>query len=725
MSDPVNDANEEYDVVATSAPVDHRTQILKLDETFGVFNRLGDIDGSGGSHMGLYRGDTRFLSQLRLRIEGARPLLLDSSVSQDNTTFRVDLMNADITEGERLKVPHGAIHLLRSKVMGPASCIERACFHNYSLEPVDIGFTVDFDADFADIFEVRGTPRSRRGDFEPPRIDAHELVFGYQGADGRHRHTHVHFEREPEWVGRQVLYPLHLEPHAETTFAWTVSCEIDAAADEHQMPGPGYEHAIAEAVAEACESMAQQLRIETSNDLFNDWINRSSADIRMLTSFTPCGPYPYAGVPWFSTPFGRDGIITALECLWMNPNLARGVLTYLAATQAFRVNPERDEQPGKIIHEARDGEMASLGEVPFDRYYGSADSTPLFVLLAGAYYERTGDLEFAREIWPNVERALRWIETYGDADSDGFYEYHRLSPTGLLNQGWKDSADSVFHADGRLAEGPIALCEVQGYVFAAKQAAAKMARSLGEAARADRLESQAEELRERFERAFWCEELSTYALALDGAKQPCRVATSNAGHCLFTGIASEEHAALVARTLFGEDSYSGWGIRSVSAKELRYNPLSYHNGSVWPHDNAIIAAGLSRYGLNRLAANVMQGLFDTSVFFDAHRLPELFCGFPRQPDEPPTHWPVACSPQAWAAGSVFLCLQACLGLHLTSAETTVSFSDPVLPPFLDWVEIRGLRVGEGSVDLVLTRRLDQAVVGIGPRTGRVRVITVK
>jgi len=369
--------------------------------------------------------------------------------------------------------------------------------------------------------------------------------------------------------------------------------------------------------------------------------------------------------------------------------------------------------------------MAALGEVPFGRYYGSVDSTPLFVLLAGACWERTGDRELARDLWPHVERALAWIERSGDLDRDGFVEYARRTGRGLVHQGWKDSNDSVFHADGTPVEGPVALCEVQGYAYAAFRAAARLADVLGEEGRHRELKERAATLRHEFAERFWCEDLSTYALALDGRKQPCRVRSSNAGHCLYTGIATEEHARRVAATLTSEPSFSGWGIRTIAATEARYNPMSYHNGSIWPHDGALIAAGFARYGLRDEAAKVLQGLFDATLFFELHRLPELFCGFPRRAGEGPTLYPVSCSPQSWASASVLLLLQACLGLEVRGDESRVVFDNPVLPPFLDEVEIRGLRVGEGTVDLLLHRHGPDVAINVPCREGRVSVVTVK
>ena len=444
-------------------------------------------------------------------------------------------------------------------------------------------------------------------------------------------------------------------------------------------------------------------QLSSSNEQFTHWLHRSKSDLISLLTHTQYGLYPYAGVPWYNTAFGRDGIITAMEVLWIAPNVARDALIFLARMQATENIPQKDAEPGKILHEARSGEMANTEEIPFKEYYGTIDATPLFVMLAGMYYKQTADIDTIRKIWPQIKAALYWIDHYGDIDGDGFVEYQHKAENGLTNQGWKDSHDSVMHSTGVLCDPPIALCEVQGYVYGAKKYAAMMASSFGENDLSKNLEEEADRLKKKFNEVFWDDATSCFALALDGHKKPCRVVSSNPGHCLFTGIVDQAHAKALASTLTGKEMFSGWGIRTLSTREKRFNPMSYHNGSIWPHDNALIAYGLSAYGFQKESMKIISALFDASLFIDMQRLPELYCGFERRSNEGPTAYPVACSPQAWSVAAVFLLLQACLRIEINAIEKTIIFNRPELPSFLDKIKISQLKAGDGYFDIELSR----------------------
>jgi glycogen debranching enzyme len=693
---------DRFYILATPAKTAELSRVLKHGDTFALFDPRGDIVTQALREHGLYHQGTRFLSQLRLQIGHVRPLLLSSRVRSDNDGFAADLTNSDLVIDGNLVVERDLLHVYRSRFVLDGHLYESLRLANYGASPVLLPVTIDFDADFVDIFEIRGTARGRRGTVLTPQISPADVVLSYRGLDKVERRTHLIFETQPDALSSShAEFHVTLAPHQEMRLRFAVHCAADATVPQD---APDIDRA-ASLLNQQFRSLAtRQGRVSTDDEAFNEWLERSAADLRMMISQTPHGPYPYAGVPWFNTVFGRDGIITALSTLTIDPALARGVLAHLAASQATSSSPDQDAEPGKILHEARGGEMAALGEVPFGRYYGSVDSTPLFLVLAGRYFERTADRAFIDRLWPHILRALEWIDRYGDRDGDGFVEYARRTPAGLVQQGWKDSKDSVFHADGTLAEPPIALCEVQGYVFDAKRKVAALARARGNEALARQLETGAERLRARFEDAFWCDDLGTYALALDGNKQPCRVRSSNAGHCLFSGIASPERARRVAETLLAPESFSGWGIRTLAACEHRYNPMSYHNGSVWPHDNALVAAGFARYGLTGAAATVLTALFDASRFFDLHRMPELFCGFHRRPGDGPTSYPVACAPQAWASAAVFLLIDAVLQLRLDSASETACVDAVDLPHGLDSITFENLELSGGRVDLRVDRR---------------------
>jgi glycogen debranching enzyme len=688
---------------------------------FFVFDRLGDVQSSGLGEQGLFFHGTRYLSELSVNLWNVRPLLLSSTVATNNFLFTADLANLDVShDNNQVAIPRGTLHLLRSRFLWQDRCYEEFLFVNHGLSPLEVPFSLTFNADFADIFEVRGMHRNKKGERLPDRVEKDSVLLSYEGLDGVIRRTCIQSDPLPDFASNaELLFDVELRPKERATFQFIISCDASAAAKS-----TGYARAVAAARQEFDRVAEMFPRISSSNSRFSDWITRSVSDLQMMTVGNPEPDYPYAGVPWFSTVFGRDGIITALQTLWLNPAIAKGVLEYLGATQAREIIPSIEAEPGKILHEMRRGEMAVLGEVPFGCYYGSVDSTPLFIVLAGAYYDRTADRSFLERLWPHVEQALRWIDEFGDLDGDGFVEYAQHSSKGLVQQGWKDSNDSVFHADGTLAPAPIALCEVQGYVYAAKLAAARMCSVLEKTDQSSRLQREAENLRIQFEGQFWCDDLSTYALALDGNKRPCRVRTSNPGHCLFTGIASADRARRVAETLLDPVFFTGWGVRTVASSEARYNPLSYHNGSVWPHDNSLVASGMAKYGFKDFAGKILLGLLDLSSMVDLHRLPELFCGLERRPGEGPTLYPVACSPQVWASAAPFLILQACLGLSIQAANNRLVFDRPSLPEGIPQVAIRNLRCGNQCMDLFLERRSDCVLIHREDKGGDFAIVTI-
>jgi glycogen debranching enzyme len=612
------------------------------------------------------------------------------------------------------------LHIVRTIFLWRGTAYQRIGIQNHGEGTATFDLTVLFDNDFADLFEVRGERRPRRGTSSSKLEGPAGVLLDYRGLDGRSRTTTLQFDPRPTRLAvNAATWHLELAPQQSAALFVAVSCNKS---NPYQR-APFFRGLLAHR-REMRQSTAGAASIETSNNIFNEVLCQAMADLNMLMTETPQGRYPYAGIPWYSTTFGRDGLITALQMLWVDPRIARGVLKRLAAFQATSVDPLADAEPGKILHEMRGGEMAALREVPFAQYYGSVDATPLFVLLAGLYVERTGDEETLAELWPSIEAALRWIDGAGDPDRDGFVEYHRASEQGLANQGWKDSYDAIFHADGRLAEGSIALAEVQGYVFAGKRLAASCALRLGLDEKAGQLATEAQALATRFEQAFWCEELGTYALALDGAKQQCKVRTSNAGQLLFTGIANEDRARKVAADLMRPHFFTGWGIRTVARGEARYNPMSYHDGSIWPHDNALIALGLARYGLKHSVEQVFKGLFDAASYMDLRRLPELFCGFQRERRRGPTLYPVACAPQAWASATPFTLLESALGLEFDAQRGEIRLRNPRLPAFLNEVVLRDLQLGPSSVDLHLRRHGEEVSLEVLRTRGQIQVSIV-
>ncbi|RUW31291.1 amylo-alpha-1,6-glucosidase, partial [Mesorhizobium sp. M1E.F.Ca.ET.041.01.1.1] len=634
--------------------------------------------------------------------------LLGASLSQDNVLFTSNLTNLPIQSAAGRDIPQGAIHIERVRLIWQDRLFDRITLSNYSREHSTIAVSLHFAADFRDMFEVRGSTRPKRGTVHVARTEKASVLLGYDGLDGLPRLSAISFSQAPDRLSdNRADFLIAVTKRSSKVLYVEVGPEI---ADT-----PGRDRFRA-AAARARFGMRSKRRhgatVHSSGRVFNDWVERARADVALLTTELSTGPYPYAGIPWFSTAFGRDGVISGLQMLWLNPGLARGVLAFLAEHQATETSPFIDSQPGKIMHETRKGEMAALRELPFGRYYGGVDTTPLYIHLACAYADRTGDMAFVDTLWPSLKAAAEWTEEASRAT--GFVTYQRAAESGLANQGWKDSIDSVFHADGRIPKGPIALVEVQGYVFAAYRGLASLARRRGEFADAEHWENRAEEMRLAVERDFWMDDLNFYALAIDGEGEPCKVRTSNAGHLLYVGLPELERAKMVADQLLSASFHSGWGLRTLADDAIFFNPMSYHNGSIWPHDTALCGVGLARYGERDSVVRMMSGTFESAVHFNM-RLPELFCGFTRAPGEAPIAYPVACLPQAWSAGSTFMLMQACLGLEIDGWEGELHVTRPRLPIGIDTLTLRHLSVGDKSVDLAFQRVGDRVVAFLSDR----------
>jgi glycogen debranching enzyme len=613
----------------------------------------------------------------------------------------------------------------RNRLLTGTLLEERVQVVNYEEAPREVYLELELAADAADIFEVRGWTRPARGAQLPVALQPDRVTFRYDGLDGVRMGTHLAFSEpcdEVEAVDHDVA--------GSATAGWIrMSWRWDLASGEARelrwlawtterpRPEPGRpddEEALFPArpvVDEDRVTVSYRAwnsgftKIRTDNELFNLSIARSAGDLRLLINDGPRPDERYmaAGVPWFTTLFGRDSLLTAFQTLAVRPQVAIETLETLAAFQATEDDPERDMEPGKILHELRTGEMARNRETPHRPYYGTVDATPLWLIVFGATFDWTGDRALVDRLWPNALRALDWIDRYGDRDGDGFVEYERRTPHGLVNQGWKDSSDCIRDRHGRLAHTPVALAEVQGYVYDAKRRMAGLARVRGEAALAVRLDAEAEALRARFEDAFWSDEQQFYAMALDGDKHKMDAIGSNAGHCLWSGIVSKDRAGDVVRRLMAADMFSGWGIRTYAAGQGGYNPIGYHTGTVWPHDTSLIAAGFKRYGYHGEANMLCGRIFEASQHFPEFRLPELFCGFDRDISAVPVPYPVACSPQAWAAGSLFLFLETMLGLRPHAAAGELELARPELPDWLAKVTVSNLRVGDADVDLLFHR----------------------
>ncbi len=714
----------DYYVLASSLASRRSNQVLANGQSFAVFEAAGDIIDSPLEAFGFFSSDTRHLSRFEMQIAGATPYFLNSYLSDDRAQFRATLTNPDL--GKRHSpdwLPRNSIRVDRGWVLDGDALYHQLSLRNYGAA-VEIEIDFFYGVDFADVFEVRGLHRARRGQMLNPSVEGNRVELRYRGLDNLTRSTELLFDCAPHRIEAQRAVFVQRLKSGENR---KLECRITAGGKSPSNSARvsdgarNFSAAVKERQSELSRFRNGWASISASDSEFESMIRRSVVDLTSIVTRTDGGAFIMAGVPWFATLFGRDSIITALSILPFHPEIATRTLRTLAKLQGDTVNEARDEQPGKIVHEIRSGEMAATGEVPFGRYYGSVDSTPLFLWLYGRCVGSTGDLALANELWPNVERAIEWIERWGDRDGDGYVKYLRETPRGLDNQGWKDSADAIFHHDGELARPPIALAEVQGYVYAACMSVASVAALLGQGQVAARLLTRAAALKRSFERDFWLDREGMIALALDADGRPCRVMASNGAHCLATGLVEGERAAAMCRRLMADDMYSGWGIRTLSRNEQRYNPMSYHNGSVWPHDNAMAALGLARAGDHSGVVKVLDGLFDASGQLNTSSLPELFCGFRREAGLGPVPYPVACYPQAWSAASIFMILQAMLGMRVLGFERRVVFDTHVIPSWLDWLSIDGLKVGDGHVSFVLRHSPNGAAIEVKEKSDGVRV----
>jgi glycogen debranching enzyme len=698
-------------VVTADVPSAERTHSLKQDDTFALFNEIGDIDAESRSEAGLYRAGVRHLSRLTLTVAGQRPLLLAANPREDNVLLTVNLTNPDVRgDAGRIILPRGTLHITRSRFILAGVFHEMIRVRNFALSTVAVELVVRFGCDFENIIDVRAQRRVDAGRKRFERLERDSVVQGYLGADDLMRETVVDCHTAPDAISADALrYRLQLGSRGEKTIAIAIGCR--SATQPVQIST--YARSLVAAEEKARTDGRPPCQVDSTDEAFNAWMQRSTADIGMMLTSTPHGRVPAAGLPWLDAVFGRDAIIVALQTLWCWPDIARNVLRFLAATQSTDSFAASGAEPGKILNEARGGDIPP-------NYFG-VDTTPLFVYLAGAYYARTADLDFIGELWPAISQALSWIDVYGDVDGDGFVE-SRPRGGSVPQFSWKSSPDSVFHADGSLAEGPVALCEVQGYVYGAKLGAARIARSLGEMPRAISLVEAAQALQARFNTAFWCQDIESFALALDGSKQPCRVRTSNPGHCLYTGIAHAERGRQIIAGFGDEQMFSGWGVRTVAESELRFNPMAYHNGSVWPHDNSLLAAGAARYDDKAFALRILTAQFEAAKNFDLLRLPELFCGFRRRGRELPLLSPVACSPQSVAAGATFLLLQSVLGITIDALDRQIVLAHPVMPEGFEEIRVKNLSVGEASVDFTVRRHGGSVSASVERREGKLDLV---
>ena len=685
--------------------------VIKNGNLFFLTDHAGIVPLGGNHGFGLYYNDCRYLSGYELQLAGAKLLSMVSS-AELGYMARFQLINPDIRMADRTLIRKEEIGVKWERLVdaGQPALDELITLENFGTEEARFPLTLTFEADFEDVFAIRGLLLEELGRMRKPEWREGALTFVYEGADKIDRRLSVRFLPEPDAIREtSACFDIRLRPGQRQQLSILLGiAEVqtkEAAAPESH--GHDNFHKVKIRLQSECDEWVRgETEIRSDSLLLGAILNRSIRDLHALRS--SIGEYKYfaAGVPWFVTLFGRDSIITALQTLAFDPEIAAETLRLLAKYQSRQIDEWRDAQPGKILHELRIGEMARLGEIPHTPYYGSIDATPLFLILAGRHAAWTGDLTLFNELRENIDLALEWLDRYGDLDGDGYIEYASTSEKGLINQGWKDSGDAIVNADGTLARPPIALVEVQGYAYQAKREIAALFQRAGDTNRANQLSQEADQLQRRFNRDFWVDEKGFYALALQATQEPVRVISSNPGHALWAGIADEEKARRTVERMMADDMFNGWGVRTLSGNERRYNPFGYHLGTIWPHDNSIIAAGFKRYGFDQAAMQIFMGIIRTAMHFDHYQLPELFAGFHESEFGIPVRYPVACHPQAWAAGSIPYLIQTTLGLVPEAFEQRLRIIRPQLPDFVYWLEVRNLRVGRASVDLRFERTTD-------------------
>lgn len=686
--------------------------------TFLAATRKGDVMPEGSPQVGLFSDDTRFLSRLDLRVNGQEPIILSSTnIGADKT--RVELtVRGGSASGTNLDLPVNTVYVHREQLLDRDRLFDVLHMQNFHDETVVLKVEIFFAADFMDIFQVRGLLRGKSGRYYRGEARASQVRLCYEGLDHRNRTTTLTFSPDPKQMdGGHAEWEVELERHGTARIMTTIDMKVEPLVDHAVHDDETRrDHNLLKSRHRSAERQEQWMETRTkfrSDDaIFNAMLETAAEDFYALQMIEPQGVTIAAGVPWFAAIFGRDSLISSYESLLLDPSLAAGVLRVLAAFQGTERNDERDEDPGKILHERRSGEMTATHEIPFGRSYGSVDATPLFLILAQQYRRWTGDHELIHELKDALIAATNWILHYGDLDNDGLIEYCRRNPKGLFNQGWKDSGDAIRHRDGRIAEPPIALVEVQGYAVRALGAAAELFDLIGEPELAQMSMQKSRVLRKLIEQCFWLEDRAFYAMALDRDKEPLRVDSSNPGHLLFASAVSVSRARQIAERVMAKGLFGGWGIRTLSDKERTFNPMSYHCGSVWPHDNALIGYGMTRYGLRRDPAMIFQALYDAALHFHEYRLPELFCGVERQLKSEPVHYPVSCSPQAWAAGAPFLLLTGLLGLEPRADRHELAIVAPHLPAFLRTLRIENLRVGSSRMVLEFIREGDRTYCNV-------------